>query len=44
MLENLLRSFDGPFTRSLQRVQAGFGLGQVPRDQVPSATALMRSV
>lgn len=39
MLENLLRSFDGPFTRSLQRVQAGFGLGQVPRGQVPSATA-----
>lgn len=39
MLENLLRSFDGPFTRSLQRVQAGFGLGQVPRPLAPSATA-----
>jgi assimilatory nitrate reductase catalytic subunit len=39
MLENLVRSFDGPFTRSLLRVQAGFGLGQVPRPLVPKATA-----
>lgn len=39
MLENFLRSFDGPFTRSLQRVQADFGLGQVPRALAPTSTA-----
>jgi anaerobic selenocysteine-containing dehydrogenase len=37
-IENLLRSFEGPFTKSLQRVKGGFGLGQVPSSQVPVAT------
>jgi len=37
-IENLFRSFEGPFTRSLERVKGGFGLGQVPRRDVPVAT------
>ncbi len=37
-LPNLIRSHHGPQTESLERVQAPFGLGQVPRMVVPQST------
>ncbi|MEN9306582.1 MAG: Nitrate reductase [Fibrobacterota bacterium] len=37
-LENLLRSFDGPDTRSLVRSPGKFGLGQIPSAVVPVST------
>jgi len=37
-LENLLRAFDGPDTRSLVRTPGKFGLGQIPSGNVPVST------
>ncbi|MCB9496026.1 MAG: molybdopterin oxidoreductase family protein [Fibrobacteria bacterium] len=38
MIPNFIRSFDGPLTRSLHRLQGNFGLGQVPGTTPPRAT------
>lgn len=37
-IAEFVRSFDGPFTKSLERVRPGFGLAQVPRSTAPTAT------